>query len=1087
MSIEKQNERGGALARLFVSRPVLAMVINALIILGGVAAFLGVEVRELPNVDQPVLSVNTSYAGATAQTVDNEITSTIEGAVARVQGVSSISSTSSLGQSRVTLGFVDGTNLDSATSDVRDALARVTNKLPDTTAVTPPVVVKADPNAQAVLQLAVTSDTVKRDDLTTLVDNTISERLAAVPGVADVQIYGEKTKAFLVDIDAAKLAAHGLTVADITNSLASVAFDAPSGTLNGPNQNIAIRAIAEVKSPEAFEAITIKGKTRIGDVASVVFDAQNAASGLHSDGKSGIGLGIVRSAQSNTINISRDVHAVVADLQKTLPPGVDLKISSDDSIFISGAVEEVERSLLIAVGAVIAIIFLFLLDWRATLVPAISMPIALIGTIAGIYLAGFSINILTLLALVLATGLVVDDSIVVLENITRRRSMGLGPRAAAVLGTQEVFFAVMATTATLIAVFVPLSFLPGQTGRLFREFGFTLAISVGLSAIVALSMGPMLASRLLKGGAEIGHHKPRRDPIHRLGAALAGLYRRLLHLALAGPMVVVLIAVIVAGVAVMTFGTLKQELTPPEDRAAIRLSVTAPSTVSLDFTQSQMQKIEDLIQPLRDSGEVISTFSVAGFGSNTSRGFMSLTLAPWDKRTRTQAQITAQVNQLLEQVPGVRVNTFAGNSLGIRGGGNGLQFAVIGDDYAQLAVSAQKIADQLKADPRFGRVVVNYDTTQPQLTLKIDRDKAAALGIDINGLGPTLQSMIDGDQVGSIFADDTTYPVVLVSTTNPVNDPHDLENIYVKTADGRFVPMASIATLDEAPIAPSLERQQQRRAVSVTASLTPELALGDAYAMVVDMSKTALSANQAIIPLAEAQTLGVNNNGLVVTFGFALIVILLVLSAQFESILSAVIVMTTVPFGLACAIFALKLTGGTLNVYSQIGLILVVGIMAKNGILIVEFANQLRDRGRSVRQAIEEAANIRLRPVIMTMFATVLGGMPLVLAEGAGAESRRALGLVMVGGLTMAAVATLFLTPVAYLLLARFSKPRAAEAQRLARELEAAPANQAPEADEPPEPSRPLPAPPHGAKPPQEAEPSGDDAPPRGAQPLPAE
>ena len=1057
MSIEKQNEQGGAIASLFVKRPVLAMVLNALIIVGGIAAFFGVEVRELPNVDQPVLSVNTNYTGATAQTVDNEITATIEGAIARVQGVSSISSTSSQGQSRVSIGFVDGTNLDSATSDVRDALARIANRLPTT--VDAPVVVKADPNAQAIIQLAVTSSTVKKGDLTTLVDNTISERLAAVPGVADVQIYGEEAKAFLIDVDAAKLAAAGLTVADIANALNSVAFDAPSGTLNGINQNIAIRAIAQVNSPAEFENIVIKGKIRLGDVAKVVFDAQNPASGLRSDGRSGIGLGIIRSAQSNTINISRGVHAVVADLQKSLPPGVDIKISSDDSIFISGAVDEVERSLLIAVGSVIAIIFIFLLDWRATLIPAISMPIALIGTIAGIYLAGFSLNILTLLAIVLATGLVVDDSIVVLENITRRRSMGLGPRAAAVLGTQEVFFAVVATTATLIAVFVPLSFLPGQTGRLFREFGFTLAIAVGLSAIVALSMGPMLASRLLKGGAEMGHHKPRRDPLHLLGSGLAGLYRRMLHLALAGPVVVVLIAVLVAGAALATFGTLRQELTPPEDRAAIRMGVTAPSTVSLDFTRSQMQKVEDLIQPLRDSGEVISTFSVAGFGNSTSRGFMSLTLAPWDQRTRSQAEITAQVNQLLQQVPGIRVTTFAGNSLGIRGGGNGLQFAVIGDDYAQLSDTAQKISDRMQQDPRFGRVIVNYDTTQPQLILSIDRDKAAALGIDINGLGPTLQAMIDGDQIGNIFANDTTYPVVLVSTTNPVNDPSDLENIYVRTSDNRYVPISSIASLTERPIAPSLEREQQRRAVSVTASLTDQLALGDAYNMVLAMAKPILAPNETIIPLAEAQTLGINNNGLVVTFGFALVVVLLVLSAQFESIMSAVIVMTTVPFGLACAIFALKFTGGTLNVYSQIGLILVVGIMAKNGILIVEFANQLRDRGRSVREAVEEAANIRLRPVIMTMIATVLGGMPLVLARGAGAESRRALGLVMVGGLTLAAVATLFLTPVAYLILARFSKPRVAEAQRLARELAEAPPQDA-EGDDratpPIAPARPL-------------------------------
>ena len=1060
MSIEKQNEQGGMIASLFVRRPVLAMVLSALIIVAGIAAFLGVEVRELPNVDQPVLSVSTNYTGATAQTVDNEITATIEGAIARVQGVNSISSTSSYGQSRVSIGFVDGTNLDAATSDVRDALARITNRLPDN--VDTPVVVKADPNAQAIIQIAVTSDTMKKDDLTTLVDNTISERLAAVPGVADVQVYGETQKAFLVDVDAAKVAAAGLTIGDLGNALNSVAFDAPAGTLNATNQNIAIRALASVQTPAQFENIVIRNKVRIGDVAKVVFDAQNPASGLRSDGRSGIGLGIIRAASSNTISISDGVRAVVADLQKTLPKGVNLKISSDDSIFIRGAVEEVERSLAIAIGAVVAIMFAFLLDWRATLVPAISMPVALIGAIAGIYLAGFSLNILTLLAIVLATGLVVDDSIVVLENITRRRAMGLGPRAAAVLGTKEVFFAVVATTATLIAVFIPLSFLPGQTGRLFREFGFTLAIAVGLSAIVALSMVPMLSSRLLSSGAGMAHDQPRRDPVHRFGAFLAGLYRRLLHLALAGPLVVVVIAVLVAGAAVATFGSLRQELTPPEDRAAIRMIVTAPPTVSLDFTLTQMQRIADLIAPLRQSGEVVSTFSVAGFGNNATRGFMSLTLADWADRARTQAQITSQVNQLLQQAPGLRVRVFGGNSLGIRGGGNGLQFAVIGDDYSQLARTGQKIVDQMDRDPRFGRVDLNYDTSTPQLTLSIDRDKAAALGIDINGLGPTLEAMIDGDQVGSIFANDTTYPVVLVSTTNPVNDPRDLENIFVRTQDGRFVPISSIATLTEGPIAPSLEREQQRRAVSVSASLTPELALGDAYSKVLDIARPILPPNETIIPLAEAQTLGVNNNGLAVTFGFALVVVLLVLSAQFESILSAVIVMCTVPFGLACAIFALKFTGGTLNVYSQIGLILVVGIMAKNGILIVEFANQLRDRGRSVRQAVEEAANIRLRPVIMTMIATVLGGMPLILAQGAGAESRRALGFVMVGGLTLAAVATLFLTPVAYLILARFSKPRATEQRRLEQELEDAPGQdgrrEADEAVDLPEPvaARPL-------------------------------
>jgi HAE1 family hydrophobic/amphiphilic exporter-1 len=1036
MSIQTQNERGGAIAGLFVRRPVLAIVVSCLIIVAGLAAFFGVEIRELPSVERPTLSISTSFPGAAAETVDREITSAIEGVVARIQGVASISSDSSYGRSRVSMTFNDGTNLDNATSDIRDALGRITNRLPD--GADTPTIVKADANAQAIIQLAVTSDTLSKDELTELVENTISERLAAVSGVADVQINGTQNRSFEIDVDQVKLASLGLTVGDIRNALSTIAFDSPAGSLNGANQNIAIRAIAEVNTPEAFENIVVKGTTRLGDVASVVFSPAAANSGLRSDGKSGIGLGIVRQAQSNTMQISEGVKAAVAELKTTLPPGVDIKISSDESVFIAGAVHEVERSLLIAVVGVIVIIFLFLLDWRATIIPAVTMPVALIGTVAGIYAFGFSLNILTLLALVIATGLVVDDAIVVLENITRRRGMGLGPRAAAVLGTQEVFFAVIATTLTLAAVFIPISFLPGQTGLLFREFGFTLAISVGLSAVVALSLAPMMASRMLKPYVE----RPP-NPIERFGGVLAGLYRGTLKLALDNPLVVIVIAVLFAGAAWAVFGTLKQELTPPEDRAQVAINVSAPATVSLDFTRTQMQKIEDMLQPYKDSGEATSIFSISGFGSNTNSGFIIMTLADWEHRTRSQQQIAAEITQQLVQVPGVRANIRQGNSLGVRGGGSGLQFALLGDNYATLSEAANKVKAELEKDDKWGRVSVNYETTQPQMTLTIDREKAAQLGIDINGLGTTMQAMIDGSDVGTVFINDRSFSVRMLSTSSPVNDPGDLESIFIKATDGRYVPMSTIASLAEAPIAPSLGREQQRRAVTVTAALTDGFALGDAYTEAVAIAQPLLPDGATIVPMAEAKTLGESNNGLLITFGFALIVILLVLAAQFESVWSAIIVMATVPFGLACAVFAMLLTGVTLNVYSQIGLVLVVGIMAKNGILIVEFANQLRDRGQSVREAVENSANIRLRPVVMTMIATVLGGVPLIIAGGAGSEARAALGWIMVGGLSLAAVATLYLTPVAYLLLARFSKPKAFEEERLRRELEAADAAEA--------------------------------------------
>lgn len=1028
MSIAQKNERGGTLAALFVRRPVLAVVINAMIVVAGLAALLGAEVRELPSVEQPVLTISTSFTGAAAETMDREITAVVEGAVARVQGVTGISSSSSTGQSRVTLEFSDSTNLDVATSDVRDALSRIGRSLPDN--VDDPVIFKADSDAQPVMQLAVTSDTMSMGELSTLVEDVISERLGAVAGVAEVQVYGTRETAFDVDVDPVKLASHGLTVADVRNALATIAFDTPAGSINGPNQNITVRAISEVTTPQDFEDIIINGRTLLGDVASVVFDASASTSSLRSNGKPGIGLGIIRQAQSNTIEISQGIHNAVEVLNQTLPAGAEITISSDDAVFIEGALHEVEIALIVALVVVVAIIFLFLLDWRATIVPAISMPIALLGAVAGIYAMGFSLNIITLLALVLATGLVVDDAIVVLENIVRRKGMGAGPRAAAVLGTQEVFFAVIATTLTLAAVFIPLSFLSGQTGRLFREFGFTLAIAVLLSSIVALSMGPMIASRFLKQG----EHKSHGGILGGFGRACARFYRATLSLALANPFVVVLIALLFAASSYFVYGNLRQEITPPEDRSQIQLRIQAPTTASLDYIRTQLTTVETMLQPFVANGEVRSIFVLSGWGSG---GSLTLTLAPWGERQRSQQQIAADITALMAQVPGVRASVGQGNSLGIRGGGSGLQFAVVGSNYTVLADTAETIADRLEEDGRFGRVTVNFDTTQPQLTLSVNRERADALGIDINGLASTMQAMIDGSDIGNVFIDDTSYTVRMVSTSNPINDPRDLESLFVRTGDGRYVPMSTIATITESAVPPTLRREAQRRAVNVTASLEDGLALGDAYSQMLEMARPILPEGTSILPLAEAKTLGESTNGLFVTFGFALVIILLVLAAQFESVWSAVIVMTTVPFGVAAALYALLVTGGSLNIFSQIGLVLVVGIMAKNGILIVEFANQLRDRGMGVREAIEEASNIRLRPVMMTMIATILGGLPLVLASGAGAEARAALGWVMVGGLSFAAISTLYLTPVAYLLMARFSKPKVEEEARLERELDA--------------------------------------------------
>ncbi len=1028
----KGSETG--LTALFVRRPVLAFVLNTLIAVAGLAAFYGVEIRELPDVDRAVITVTTEFEGAAAETTDRELTDTIEGAVARVSGVKSISSSSSFGRSRVTIEFNDGVDLDVAASDVRDAVGRVSNQLPDEADA--PRIVKADANSDPVMRLAVTSSTMSIQDMTVLVEDQIEDALAAVPGVADVQVYGNREKIFRIDVDQSKLASHGFTVADLRNTLASVAFDTPAGSITTTDQDLIVRTTADVTTPEAFENLVVGGTTYLRDMATVTLGPDIGQSTLRSDSKTGIGLGILRAAESNTLDISEGVKTAVGNIQQSLPEGMTIKITSNDAVFVEGAVHEVEIAIALSVSIVLIVIFVFLLDWRATLIPGLAMPVAMIGTIAAIYLAGFSVNILTLLALVLATGLVVDDAIVVLENIVRRRNEGMGPRAAAVLGTEEVFFAVIATTATLVAVFVPISFLPGQTGGLFREFGFVLAMSVLLSCVVALTLCPMLASRMLSNASL--HHEGPGGIGSRIGGALARLYRRCLHACLDAPVLVLLVAVLFAGAAFALFGTIRQELTPTEDRSVVLLRINAPQGVSLDYTAQQMRRIEQLIQPLRDAGEIESTFQNAGNNGSYNSGFMVMTLAPWDKRERSQQEITAEIVQLAKQVPSVRIFPIQPNSLGIRGAGNGLQFALVGNDRTTLSEAALKVIDQMQEDPRFQQPRLSVDPTQPQLAVEINRERASDLGIDITGLADTLQAMLDGNDIGDVYIADRSYGVKLVSTTNPINDPTDLENIFMKTGEGRYVPMSTIATLTERAVPPSLTREQQQPSVAITSNLSTDFALGDALHRASEIATPLLPPGARLVPLAEAATLNETNSGMITIFGFALVIILLVLAAQFESFISAIIIMATVPLGLACAIFALILTSTSLNAYSQIGLVLLVGVMAKNGILIVEFANQLRDRGFGVRQAIEEASNIRLRPVMMTMICTVLGGLPLVLASGAGAEARIALGWVIVGGLGLATASTLFLTPVAYLLLGRFVTPKVEEQTRLKRELEEA-------------------------------------------------
>ena len=1031
-----------AFTALFVRRPILAAVLNTLLVVAGLAALVGVEVRELPDVDRPSISVRTTYEGAAPETIDQEVTQTIEGAVARVSGIKSIASNSQFGTSRVTMEFGDNVDMAVAANDVRDAIGRVTNQLPDDA--DEPQIIKADSDSQPIMRLAVTSSTLSMEDLTKLVDDEIIDRLAAVDGVADVELYGDQEKVFRVDLNQAALASRGLTVTDVSNALASAALDVPAGSLKSTTQDIVVRATASLTKPEDFSNLLIKNNIRLRDVATVMLGADGESTSLRSNGVQGVGLGVIRQAQSNTLNISTGVKAAVDAMSANLPEGTRIVVTSDDAVFIEGALHEVELALGLSAIIVVVVLYLFLRDWRATLIPAITMPVALIGTIVAIYMVGFSVNLLTLLAIVLATGLVVDDAIVVLENIVRRRAEGMGPRAAAVLGTQEVFFAVIATTATLAAVFIPLSFLPGQLGGLFREFGFVLAFAVGLSSIVALTLCPMLASRMLKEGL-----KEQTGPLAWFGNVFASTYKSTLSACLNNPLIVIIVALIFSGLSWIAFGMIQNELTPREDRASIMMRVTAPQGVSLEYTRDQLQRIEENLQPLRDSGEIRNIYSITGMNGSSNTGFMVLTLAPWADRERTQNQIAADVTSAANKVPALRGSAMQPNSLRIRGAGNGLQMAMVGSNYAALTAATQKLLLSMEESGLFDTPRFDNEPNQAQLSVSIDRERASDLGIDITGLSRAMQSLLEGRSVVDVFVDGDAIPVRLLSSTRPINDPTDLENVFLKTGDGKIVPMSVIASLKENAVAPQLNREQQLPSVGFTANLKDGVSLGQALEKVNELSQSILPPGARLLPLGEAATLEENSSGMLLTFGFAIAIIFLVLAAQFESVLSSVIIMTTVPLGLACAVIALLVTGSSLNVYSQIGLVLLVGVMAKNGILIVEFANHLRDQGATVREAIEKATSIRLRPVMMTMIATILGGVPLVLAQGAGAEARIALGWVIVGGLGFATLVTLYITPVSYLLIARFAKPQADEEIRLHRELELAARRKALEEDKP--------------------------------------
>ena len=1028
MKAALNNLAGAGLPALGVKRPWLVTVMNLLIAIAGFVAIFAIEVRELPDVDQPVVNVRANFPGASPETMDSEVTRILEGAVARVSGVKEVNSNSEEGSSRIRAVFNPNSNVDRAAADVREAVSRVQRQLPEN--VEQLAVFKSDEDAEEIMRIAVLADGVTEQDLAKIVERDVVPAFISLPGVADVPLFGSRRQILRVELDPGRMSTYGLTVTDIRSVLSQAPLDVPAGSFKTNDQTLLVRADAAVDSEEDIGNLLITDKIRLRDVARVAYTPDDATSVVRLNGQKVLGVGVVRQAGSNTIQISEGARKAIAQFNAQRDD-IRLQVISDEAVFINGAVSEVVRTLGFAVIIVILTIRLFSGSWRFTIVPAIAIPISLLGTLAASWALGFSINILTLLALVLATGLIVDDAIVVLESVQRRQQKGEGASAAAVLGTQSVFFAVIATTMVLVAVFVPIAFLPGTSGRLFREFGLVLTVAVAISSFVALSLVPALMARLGKP-ENIGLEETQPNLIQRL-------YSAALRTVLNFPLMSIIVSVGLAAAAASVYTSLDSELLPTEDRGKLNMFARGPAGVGLPYTERQSDQIEAIFQPYLESGVIDQLYTVAGrWDPNII--YVVGTLKPWNEREISQQELAAEIQPELNQLPGVTARIYGSNSLNIRGSWRGgIQFVLLGNDYEEIYAAARVYADAIRErltsvqSPR-----IDYTPTQAQVAIRIDRERLADLNVSINELAQTLRVMVDGVRVIDLNGRDQSIPVVLKAGQNRIQGPNDLVNLFVRSQEGQLIPLASLVTVVEEGVPDELRRLYQRRSISIDMQTVEGVDLQTAVDDLTALANEVVPSSITVVPEGEAARLGESQRDSFYAYGLALLIVFLVLVAQFESLTSSLVIMTIVPFGLAAAIFALFITGNSLNVYSQVGLVMLIGLIAKNGILLVEFADQRRDAGASVRDAIEDAANIRLRPIAMTLISTVLGALPLILSSGPGSEAREAVGWVVFGGLGLTAIFTLFLTPVIYLALARFSKPRADARLQLERELGAA-------------------------------------------------
>ncbi|KFB66810.1 efflux RND transporter permease subunit [Candidatus Accumulibacter vicinus] len=1004
---------------LCIRRPVFATVLSLSILLVGLVSYTRLPVREYPKIDEPVVTVDTTYRGASAEIVESQISKPLEDSLAGIEGVDVITSISRQENSQISVRFKLERHPDSAASDVRDRVSRVRNKLPAD--IDEPVIAKVEADANPIIWIAFSSDQHSALEVTDVANRIVKPRLQTLPGAADVRVFGERKFAMRIWLDRDRLAAFNLMPQDVEDALRRQNVEVPAGRIESRSREFSVVARTDLGEAAQFAGIIVKQASdargsypvRIADLGRVEIGAASERSSVRFKGRPAVALGVIKQATANPLELSRALRGELPKVIGELPPGMTANIAYDSSVFIDRSIDAVFKTIGEAMLLVLLIIFIFLRNFRATLIPLVTIPVSLIGAFALMLALGFTINTLTLLALVLAIGLVVDDAIVVLENIYRHIEAGMPRRKAAFQGAQEIGFAVVAMTITLAAVYAPVAFMTGRTGKLFVEFALTLAGAVLVSGFVALTLSPMMCSLLLRHEAR---HGKAYVAVENLLDALTRAYRRVLTAALAQRWLVMLAFALVAGANVFLLGALKSELAPIEDRGIIIGVFLGPEGATLDYTDQYARQIEDLYAHTAD---VERYFVVAG-NPTVSQGISFVGLTDWQERKRNSAAVVKELFPKFSGIPGVLAFPVLPPSLGQSPRERPINFVIVTSaSYVELDKITARLLDEVAKNPGLTNVDTDLKLNKPELSVIVNRDKSMDTGVQIETVGRTLETMLGGRQVTRFKREGEQYDVIVQVANADRSTPSDIRDLFVRARDGSMIPLANLLSVDETVSPRELNHFGQRRAVTLTANLTPGYAMGEALQFLESTAGRVLPPGYAIDYAGQSREFKLSSSSLALTFMLALAFIYLVLAAQFESFRDPFIIMLTVPLSMTGALLALLLSGGTLNVYSQIGLVTLVGLITKHGILIVEFANQLQAQGRGVRQAVIEASELRLRPILMTTGAMVLGAIPLALGSGAGAESRQQIGWVIVGGLLLGTFLTLFVVPTVYTLLAR--------------------------------------------------------------------